>query len=279
MGNQKKLSAEEDAAILTEVAIMANIKHQNIVKLIDFFEENGHYLIVLEYLEGGDLFHCIGRSKVYNENDARACSAVLLDAINYCHRNSIAHLDLKPQNLVLSSKADDTQIKLVDFGFSQRVFERNSLTRNFGTPSFVAPEIILQEPYDERADMWSIGVIIYVLLSGDLPFSASNLPQLYNNVLQGKVQFKGSSWKNVSQDAKKLILGLLDKNPNTRLTAKQALSSSWFKKCPEILKKIDLNDSLPKLSTFNAMQKFKATVFTVIFTNRFICQQNFAVSA
>jgi len=276
---QKNLSADEDAAILSEVAIMANMKHQNIVKVIDFFEENGHYLIVLEYLEGGDLFDRIGRRKVYNENDARKCSAILLDAINYCHSNSIAHLDLKPQNLVLSSKDDDNQIKLVDFGFSQRVFGSNSLTRYYGTPGFVAPEIILHEPYDERADMWSVGVIIYVLLSGELPFSGINKYQLYKNALEGKVEFKGSSWNNISQDAKNLILGLLDKDPNTRLTAKQAISSSWFKKCSETLERIDLYDSLGKLSTFNARQKLKATMFTVMFANKFVCKQSCAVSA
>jgi len=253
--NRKKLTAEEDAAIFSEVAIMANMNHPNIIKVIDFFEEKDHYLIVMEYLEGGDLFGRIGRKNAYNESDAKKCSAILLDAINYCHSNSVAHLDLKTQNLVLTSENDDTQIKLIDFGFSQRVFGHNSLTRCYGTPSFVAPEIISNQSYDERADMWSVGVIIYVLLSGELPFTGMDIPQLYKNVLKEKVEFKGSSWKNVSQDAKKLILGLLDKNPDTRLTAEQAISSSWFQKTVKNFRSVyQLNEKISNGSYSDVFQ-------------------------
>jgi len=238
------LSVEEDAAIFSEVAIMANLNHPNISKVIDFFEENGFYFIILEFFEGGDLHDRIGRRKVYNENDARNCIAILLDAIDYFHTNSVAHLDLKTENLVLTSENNDTKIKLVDFGYSQHVLGRNSLTGYKGTPYFVAPEIIRREPYDERAEMWSIGVITYILLSGEHPFSGT--VTFYRNVLREKVEFKGSIWNNVSQDAKKLILGLLDKNPNTRFTAKQAISGPWLKQKFETSKIIDLNDSLMK---------------------------------
>merc|ERR1711862_341102 len=209
-------------------------------------------------------FDRIGRKSAYSEDDARTCSKILIDAIHYVHSQKVAHLDLKSKNLVLTSADDDTKIKLIDFGFAQRVSGPKSLNRRCGTPYFVAPEIIRKEKYDERADMWSVGVIIYLLLSGELPFSGINKYQLYRNILEGKVEFQGSSWNNVSQDAKNLVLGLLDTNPNTRLTAKQAVSSSWFKKCSETLERIDLHHSLEKLSTFNARQKLKAAMFTVM---------------
>ena len=119
--NCKKLSAQDDAAIFTEVALMTNMDHPYIIKVLDFFEEQGHYLMVLEYLEGGDLFDRIGKKSAYSEEDARCCSKILISAIFYCHSNNVAHLDLKSKNLVLTSPDDDTKVKLIDFGFAQRV--------------------------------------------------------------------------------------------------------------------------------------------------------------
>merc|ERR1712157_52388 len=260
--NRKKIGREEDARIFSEIAILANMKHSSIIKIIDFFEEQGHYFIVLEYLNGPvDLFDRIARRKYYNENDARNYSAILLDAINYCHRNSVAHLHLKPENLVLTSENDDTEIKLVDFRYAQKISGRTCL-RRCSTPTFVAPEIICDESYpDERADMWSVGVIIYTLLGGR---------KVYKNAL-GEVELKGSSWNNVSHDAKKLVLGLLDRNPNTRMTAKEAISSNWFKQRSEQLKRINLQESRKNLSSYNTKRKLKAvTNNALLFANRLV---------
>lgn len=261
--NCKKLSPEDDAAIFTEVALMANMDHPHIIKVIDFFEEQGHYLMVLEYLEGGDLFDRIGKKSAYSEDDARTCSKILLESIAYCHANNVAHLDLKSKNLVLTSPDDDTKIKLIDFGFAQRVTGPNCLTRRCGTPYFVAPEIIRKEAYDQRADMWSVGVIIHLLLSGHLPFQGRNAMELFKNVLKGKLDFKETNWSLVSPDAIEVLKHLLDTDPETRWSAERVLSSRWFRQDSGMLKSHDLYASSRGLKLFNAKMKLRASVHAI----------------
>lgn len=246
---------------------MTNMDHPNIIKCIDFFEEQGHYLMVLEYLEGGDLFDRIGRKAAYSEEDARTCSRALIDSIYYCHSNYVAHLDLKSKNLVLTSPDDDTKIKLIDFGFAQRVTGPNCLTRRCGTPYFVAPEIIRKEAYDERADMWSVGVIVYLLLSGHLPFGGRNAMELFKNVLKGELTFEETNWQHVSPEAKDLVKHLLDTNPETRWTAERAETCAWLKQDSKELMRHDLYGSCRKLKTFNARMKLKASVHAIGFAN------------
>jgi len=265
--NCKKLSAQDDAAIFTEVALMTNMDHPYIIKVLDFFEEQGHYLMVLEYLEGGDLFDRIGKKSAYSEEDARCCSKILISAIFYCHSNNVAHLDLKSKNLVLTSPDDDTKVKLIDFGFAQRVTGPNCLTRRCGTPYFVAPEIIRKEAYDERADMWSVGVIIYLLLSGHLPFGGRNAMDLFKNVLKGELTFEESNWNSVSPEAKDLVKHLLDTNPETRWTSERAETCDWMRDDAEELKTHDLYASCSKLKTFNAKMKLRASVHAIGFAN------------
>jgi len=265
--NRMKLSPADDAAIFTEVALMANMDHPHVVKVHDFFEETDWYLIVLEYLAGGDLFDRIGAKQQYNEKDARDLSIALLSSVNYCHRDNIAHLDLKSKNLLLSSDDDDTSVKLADFGFAQRVMYPNSLSRRCGTPFFVAPEIISRQPYDQRADMWSVGVIIYLLLSGHLPFTGINANELFAEVLRGDVAFNQPEWANISTEAKILCKKLLDKDPETRMTAERCLSCSWLKKDDAALKATDLCKSSKRLKTFNARMKLKAAVHAVGFAD------------
>lgn len=265
--NRTKLSPADDAAIFMEVALMANMDHPHIVKVHDFFEEPEWYLIILEYLAGGDLFDRIGAKNAYNEKDARDLTIALLSSVNYCHRDNIAHLDLKSKNLLLSSDNDDTSVKLADFGFAQRVMFPNSLSRRCGTPFFVAPEIIRKEPYDQRADMWSVGVIIYLLLSGRLPFTGKNAHELFHEVLRGNLEFPAVDWDNISTEAKILCKKLLDRNPETRMTAKQALGSQWIQKDAAGLKTHDLASSSRRLKTFNAKMKLKAAVHAIGFSD------------
>ena len=265
--NRTKLAPADDAAIFMEVALMANMDHPHIVKVHDFFEEPEWYLIVLEYLSGGDLFDRIGAKQAYNEKDARDLTIALLSSVNYCHRDNIAHLDLKSKNLLLSSDEDDTSVKLADFGFAQRVMAPNSLSRRCGTPFFVAPEIIRKEAYDQRADMWSCGVIIYLLLSGRLPFTGMNAQELFSNVLRGNLEFPVTEWENITTEAKLLCKKLLDRNPETRMTAKQALTSAWIQKDAVTLKTHDLASSSKRLKTFNAKMKLKAAVHAIGFSD------------
>jgi serine/threonine protein kinase len=173
---------QDDAAIYDECAILASLSHPHIVPLIDFFDEKDCYFIVMELMSGGDLFDRIGKKKAYSEADARDLIVKMLKSVAYCHQHRIAHCDMKPKNLLLMSDDNDSYIKLADFGFAARVHTPKSLSKQCGTPFFVAPEILMRKGYDQAADMWSVGCIIYLLLSGNLPFMGRSQKELFRKI-------------------------------------------------------------------------------------------------
>lgn len=187
--NRKKLSEEDEAALLDEVSILKEMKHVHIIRLYDFFTEPSTYYLVMERMRGGELFDRIVAKAYYNEKEARDTCKIVLDAVGYCHKNHVAHRDLKPENLLLLSDTDDSAVKIADFGFAKRVQEKNSLTTQCGTPGYVAPEILEGTPYDERADMWSVGVILYILLGGYPPFIESTQRDLFRKIRKGEYEF------------------------------------------------------------------------------------------
>jgi calcium/calmodulin-dependent protein kinase I len=188
------LPLQDDCAIYEEVAIMASLKHPHIVPIIDFFEEPECYFIIMELMAGGDLFDRIGKKKSYSEADARDLVIKMLKAVAICHQKNIAHCDMKPKNLLLVSENDDSFIKLADFGFAARVHQPKSLTKQCGTPFFVAPEILIRRPYDQQSDMWSVGCIVYLLLSGNLPFLGRSQKELFRKIISGRYDFKEEIW-------------------------------------------------------------------------------------
>jgi hypothetical protein len=140
--NRKKLSEEDEAALLDEVSILKEMRHQHIIRLFDFFTEPSTYYLVMERMRGGELFDRIVAKAYYNEKEARDTCKILLEAVGYCHANHVAHRDLKPENLLLLSDIEDSQVKIADFGFAKKVYKKNSLTTQCGTPGYVAPEIL-----------------------------------------------------------------------------------------------------------------------------------------
>ena len=164
--NRKELTEEDAAALLDEVGILQELRHHNVIRLYDFIEEPDTYYLVLEHMSGGELFDRIVAKAYYNEKEARDTCKILLEAVSYCHVNNIAHRDLKPENLLLLRPDNDSEIKIADFGFAKRCHKPKSLTTQCGTPGYVAPEILEGVPYDTKADIWSIGVILYILLGG-----------------------------------------------------------------------------------------------------------------
>jgi calcium/calmodulin-dependent protein kinase I len=187
--NRKKLSEEDEAALLDEVAILKEMEHFHIIRLYDFFEEPSTYYLVMERMRGGELFDRIVAKAYYNEKEARDTCKIVLDAVGHCHKHHVAHRDLKPENLLLLSDTDDSAVKIADFGFAKKVYEKNSLTTQCGTPGYVAPEILEGTPYDERADMWSVGVILYILLGGYPPFIESTQRDLFRKIRKGDYEF------------------------------------------------------------------------------------------
>jgi calcium/calmodulin-dependent protein kinase I len=266
--NRKKLSDEDEAALLDEVAILKEMKQTHIIRLYDFFEEPSTYYLVMERMRGGELFDRIVAKAYYNEKEARDTCKILLEAVQHCHSHHVAHRDLKPENLLLLSEDDDSAVKIADFGFAKKVYERNSLTTQCGTPGYVAPEILEGTPYDERADMWSVGVILYILLGGYPPFIESTQRDLFRKIRKGEYEFHEEYWGTVSIEAKELISSLLTVDSNERLTAKQGLENEWILGDDVKLAKRDLGVNLEKFRNFNGKRKLRAAVSAIIAMNK-----------
>ena len=266
--NRKKLSEEDEAALLDEVSILKQMKHEYIIRLYDFFSEPATYYLVMERMSGGELFDRIVAKAYYSEKEARDVCKIVLEAVAYLHDNNVAHRDLKPENLLLLSESDDSQVKIADFGFAKKVVAPQSLTTQCGTPGYVAPEILEGTPYDTRADMWSVGVILYILLGGYPPFIENNQRDLFRKIRRGEYEFHEEYWGTVSSDAKNLISSLLTVDIAKRLDADQALDNQWICADDGALAKRDLGTNLKKLSTYNVKRKFKAAVSTVMAVNK-----------
>jgi calcium/calmodulin-dependent protein kinase (CaM kinase) II/calcium/calmodulin-dependent protein kinase I len=179
----------------------------------------------------------------------------------------VAHRDLKPENLLLVG-AGDSDIKIADFGFAKRVERPNSLTTQCGTPGYVAPEILEGTPYDTRADMWSLGVIVYILLGGYPPFIEQNQRDLFRKIRKGQYEFHEEYWGQVSTDAKDLIASLLTVNPSKRCTPEGSLTNKWIRKDSAVLEAQDLGVNLEQFKKFNAKRKFKGAVKAVMASNK-----------
>lgn len=266
--NRAKLTEEDAAALLEEVAILTEFKHPNIIRLYDFFEEPSTYYLVMENMSGGELFDRIVAKAYYNEKEARDTCKIIIDAVRYCHDNQVAHRDLKPENLLLQSADDDSAVKIADFGFAKRVYKPNSLTTQCGTPGYVAPEILEGTPYDQASDMWSVGVILYILLGGYPPFIENNQRELFRKIRKGEYEFHEEYWGTVSEGATELISSLLQVNPAKRLSARDALSNKWICEDDATLLDRDLGANLEEMKRFNAKRKFRGAVSTVMAVNK-----------
>eukprot|EP00567_Pseudictyota_dubia_P001871 CAMPEP_0197464540 /NCGR_PEP_ID=MMETSP1175-20131217/64075_1 /TAXON_ID=1003142 /ORGANISM="Triceratium dubium, Strain CCMP147" /LENGTH=422 /DNA_ID=CAMNT_0043000521 /DNA_START=3 /DNA_END=1272 /DNA_ORIENTATION=- len=242
--------------------------HPNIIRLYDVYEEPQYYYLVTEIVRGGELFDRVVSKSYYNEKEARDVCKILLTTLAYCHRNRVAHRDLKPENLLLLSEKNDTDIKLADFGFAKKVTSEKCLTTQCGTPGYVAPEILEGDPYGTKADMWSIGVIVYILLGGYPPFIEENQKLLFRKIRAGDFEFHVEYWDQVSKDAKDLISALITVDPSKRLSAEQALQNSWITGSDAALAGKDLGKNLEAFKTFNAKRKFKVAVRGVVATNK-----------
>jgi len=225
---RKDLKPKDDAAVLNEVAILKSLKEEHIVALHDFYEEKDNFYLVMEYMSGGDVFDRIVQRSHYTEKDARDLIRNVLKAVQFIHDHGCAHRDLKPQNLLLQTAEDDATIKVADFGFAKRVHTPQSLITRCGTPTYVAPEILKNHPHDESVDMWSVGVIMYVLLVGYPPFMEENQKVLFRKIRMGTYEFYEEDWSDISSSAKELIQSLLVVDPIHRMTVGEALRHPWI---------------------------------------------------
>eukprot|EP00614_Pseudopedinella_elastica_P008140 CAMPEP_0172606482 /NCGR_PEP_ID=MMETSP1068-20121228/26693_1 /TAXON_ID=35684 /ORGANISM="Pseudopedinella elastica, Strain CCMP716" /LENGTH=342 /DNA_ID=CAMNT_0013409197 /DNA_START=63 /DNA_END=1091 /DNA_ORIENTATION=+ len=274
--DKTKFTKSEVTSLAKEVGFLRECAHPNVISFLDYFDSSSAQAhLVVELVDGGELFDRISERTVYSEYDARILIRTLLDVLAYLQEQKIAHRDLKPENLLLRSRKSDSDIVLIDFGFAERVEGRN-LNTQCGTPQYVAPEILASRRYGCEVDVWSCGVIAYILLAGYPPFY-SEVDDPTNDVLFKKImdvdyKFDPEWWGAVSGEAKDLVTKCLLADQARRPTARQLLRHEWFlskrRGSDNELMERHLTKTLDKLKAWNAKRKLKGAVKAVILTNR-----------
>ncbi|CAN0846683.1 CDPK-related protein kinase [Linum grandiflorum] len=203
--------------------------HGNLVQFYDAFEDSDNVYIVMELCTGGELLDSIlSRGGKYPEDDAKAVMVQILNVVAFCHLQGVVHRDLKPENFLYTSKEENSHLKVIDFGLSDYVRPDERLNDIVGSAYYVAPEV-LHRSYSTEADVWSIGVITYILLCGSRPFWARTESGIFRAVLKANPNFNEASWTSISPEAKDFVKRLLHKDPRKRMTAAQGLSHPWLR--------------------------------------------------
>jgi len=266
---RKDMTPEDEEDLKLEVEILKTLHHEYVMSLIAYYKEPDAHYIVTEVLEGGELFDRIEKKKQYNEKEARDVMYIFFKAMEYIHENGILHRDLKPENLLLKSKTDDEHFKIADFGLAGKISKgKGTLTGVAGTPLYMSPEMVSKKPYSFPSDVWSMGVICFILLGGYPPFHGQTMGALLTKIKKADYHFEPKFWDHVSPTAKELIGKMLELNPDKRITVKQALAHEWIKDSNEarLLSK-DLSVNHVEFVKFNAKRKFRAAVDAVYLLN------------
>jgi len=211
-----------------EVDIMTKLDHPHVVRLHKVVDTDTKLYLVMELLTGGELFDRIVAKGHYSEADARTLTRTIVSTMGYLHSQGVAHRDLKPENILLATPAEDAPIKVTDFGLSRLIEETTLMTTACGTPGYVAPEVITHEAYSTQIDMWSVGVIVYILLCGFPPFYGENDAQMFRKIRSAQYKFLSPYWDGISMEAKDFVSRLLVVDPAKRMTAHQALKHKWL---------------------------------------------------
>ncbi|CAH8288891.1 unnamed protein product [Eruca vesicaria subsp. sativa] len=263
---KKKLKTASDIEdVRREVEIMMRIpKHQNLVSIKDSFEDDEAVYIVMECCEGGELFDRIVARGHYTERDAAALMKTILEVVQICHEDGVMHRDLKPENFLFANKNDNSPLKAIDFGLS--VFFKPGETFNeiVGSPYYMAPEVLKQN-YGPEVDIWSAGVILYIMLCGVPPFWAETEQGVAKAIIRSVIDFKKDPWPKVSDTAKDLVRNMLEPDPKKRLSAAQVLAEHPWIMNPKKAPNASLGETVKaRLKQFSVMNKFKKQALQVI---------------
>ncbi|PIA46429.1 hypothetical protein AQUCO_01500160v1 [Aquilegia coerulea] len=214
--------------------------HDNLVQFYDAYEDQENVYIVMELCEGGELLdRILSRGGKYSEDDAKAVMIQILNVVAFCHLQGVVHRDLKPENFLFTSKDENSQLKAIDFGLSDFVKPDERLNDIVGSAYYVAPEV-LHRSYSTEADVWSIGVIAYILLCGSRPFWARTESGIFRAVLKADPSFDEPPWPSLSSEGKDFVKRLLNKDPRKRMTAAQALSHPWIRNYSDVKVPLDI---------------------------------------
>ncbi|OEL13406.1 Calcium-dependent protein kinase 13 [Dichanthelium oligosanthes] len=263
--SKRKLRTAVDVEdVRREVAIMRHLpKSPSIVSLREACEDEGAAHLVMELCEGGELFDRIVARGHYTERAAANVTRTIVEVVQLCHRHGVIHRDLKPENFLFANKKENSPLKAIDFGLSIFFKPGEKFSEIVGSPYYMAPEV-LKRNYGPEIDIWSAGVILYILLCGVPPFWAETEQGVAQAILRGNIDFKREPWPNVSENAKDLVRHMLEPDPKLRLTAKQVLEHPWLqnaKKAPNV----PLGDIVKsRLKQFSRMNRFKRRALRVI---------------
>ncbi|KAL2537517.1 CDPK-related kinase 5 [Forsythia ovata] len=226
----KMITAIAIEDVRREVKILRALTgHSNLVQIYDAFEDNDNVYVVMELCQGGELLdRILARGGKYPEDDAKAVMVQIVSVVAFCHFQGVVHRDLKPENFLFTSKDENSQLKLIDFGLSDFVRPDEKLNDIVGSAYYVAPEV-LHRSYSTEADVWSLGVIAYILLCGSRPFWARTESGIFRAVLKADPSFEEAPWPSLSSEAKDFVRRLLYKDPRKRMTATQALCHPWIR--------------------------------------------------
>lgn len=237
--------------ILQEATVLRKAMHHGVIYLHEVFETSAEFTLVLELLSGGELFEFLIEQEYLTENEAMGFTKQVVEAVHFLHDRHIVHLDIKPENIVLKDKSEKKVVKLIDFGLARIITPGEIVKAIMGTAEFVAPEIINYEPVGTPTDMWAVGVLTYILLSGASPFLADDDNETFVNIQNVDYEFDEEYFADISSQAKDFISSLLLKKSDGRLSARDCLKHPWL--CepePEV--------SLKRRSTLIKTQSFKA---------------------
>eukprot|EP00930_Biecheleria_cincta_P046613 TRINITY_DN32165_c0_g1_i1.p1 TRINITY_DN32165_c0_g1~~TRINITY_DN32165_c0_g1_i1.p1 ORF type:complete len:587 (+),score=147.27 TRINITY_DN32165_c0_g1_i1:82-1842(+) len=265
----RKKAVEDVRKLQEEFEIMRLLDHPNIIRFEETFQDNRQLQLVLELCEGGELIERVTADGSLTEAKAAYCARSMLLAINYLHQNAIMHRDLKPENWLFSTQEEigKSPLKLIDFGLAKRFTPGTASRTKAGTPNYIAPEVLTGK-YDEKVDIWSIGVIVFLLLSGKHPFTGKTIDQVLQKVKGASFSTDNKYWKDISHEAKAFVQSCLQKTPLARPPADKALRHGWLEKqAGPAGDSVDLAYlRVDGLAAYGRMNKVKKAVLTVIAT-------------
>ncbi|KAF0914086.1 hypothetical protein E2562_026496 [Oryza meyeriana var. granulata] len=255
-----------EVEILRRVSALGGAGADAVVRLREACEDSDGVHLVMELCEGGELFDRIFARGHYTERAAAKLARTIVGVVQLCHENGVMHRDLKPENFLFANKSEDSPLKAIDFGLSVFFKPGDRFTQVVGSTYYMAPEV-LNRSYGPEADVWSAGVILYILLCGVPPFWGDNDERIVTAILQGGINFQREPWPKVSPHAKDLVRKMLDPNPSTRLTAKEVLEHPWLKNADRA-PNVSLGEVVrSRLKQFSAMNKFKKKALGVVAKN------------
>ena len=230
--NKDSIKTIEDKELVRiEIGILKLCHHPNVVRLLDHLENEDYIFIVTEYIEGGTLGQYFKKKNFnFSENQASTIMSQIASGVKYLHKYGIVHRDLKPDNIMITQQNDYGIIKIMDFGLSKIVSTQEKMVDGYGTLSYVAPEVLLRTPYNKEVDIWSMGVILYYMLCGHLPFKGNKEVIIAEKIVNDDLEFDEEEWEVRSKKVRELISSCLKKEPEERITIDEFINHPWFKK-------------------------------------------------